>query len=260
MRECGCFVRFFKATERTSGMELWPAIDLRGGKCVRLLQGDYARETVFAEDPVEMAKAFVAGGARRLHLVDLDGAKEGRPVQAGLVARIVAAAGVPCQVGGGIRTVETARAYIDAGVNRLVVGSVAIEQPDLLDRLALSHPDRIVLGLDARDGKVAVRGWLETSPLTALDVARRHGHLRLAAIVYTDIAKDGMLAGPNLPALAEMIAAVRLPIVASGGISNADDLRQVARIGAAGCIVGRALYDGGLSLADAIDAAGERVC
>jgi phosphoribosylformimino-5-aminoimidazole carboxamide ribotide isomerase len=239
-------------------MELWPAIDLRGGKCVRLLQGDYARETVFADDPVGMAKAFVTGGAQRLHLVDLDGAKDGRPTQADLVARIVAAAGVPCQVGGGIRTVETARAYAEAGVARLVVGSVAIEQPELLERLATAHPGRIVLGLDARDGMVAVRGWLETSRLAALDVARRHADLPLAAIVYTDIAKDGMLAGPNLPALAEMIAAVRLPVVASGGVAVADDLRQIARIGAAGCIVGRALYDGGLSLADAIDAAGER--
>jgi phosphoribosylformimino-5-aminoimidazole carboxamide ribotide isomerase len=170
---------------------------------------------------------------------------------------MVAAAGVPCQLGGGIRSLETARAYAAAGVARLVVGSVAIEQPALLEELATALPGRIVLGLDARDGRVAVRGWLETSPLTAVAVAQRHEGLPLAGIVYTDIATDGMLAGPNLAALEEMIRAVKLPVVASGGIAKAEDLRQVARIGAAGCIVGRALYDGGLSLAEAAAACGE---
>jgi phosphoribosylformimino-5-aminoimidazole carboxamide ribotide isomerase len=238
-------------------VELWPAIDLRGGKCVRLLQGDYDRETVFGDDPVAMVRRFVAQGAKRLHIVDLDGAKAGRPVQADLIGRMVAAAGVPCQLGGGIRSLETAQAYAEAGVARLVVGSVAIEQPALLEELATALPDRIVLGLDARDGRVAVRGWLETSPLTAVAVAQRHEGLPLAGIVYTDIATDGMLAGPNLVALEEMIRAVKLPVVASGGIATAEDLRQVARIGADGCIVGRALYDGGLSLADAALACGE---
>ena len=238
-------------------MELWPAIDLRGGKCVRLLQGDYDRETVFGDDPAAMVRRFVAQGAKRLHIVDLEGAKAGQPVQADLIARMVAAAGVPCQLGGGIRSLETARAYAAAGVARLVVGSVAIEQPALLEELATALPGRIVLGLDARDGRVAVRGWLETSPLTAVAVAQRHEGLPLAGIVYTDIATDGMLAGPNLAALEEMIRAVKLPVVASGGIAKAEDLRQVARIGAAGCIVGRALYDGGLSLAEAAAACGE---
>ena len=238
-------------------MELWPAIDLRGGKCVRLLQGDYDRETVFGDDPVVMVSRFVAQGAKRLHIVDLDGAKAGRPEQADLIARMVAAAGVPCQLGGGIRSLETAKAYAAAGVARLVVGSVAIEEPALLEELATALPGRIVLGLDARDGRVAVRGWLETSPLTAVAVAQRHQGLPLAGIVYTDIATDGMLAGPNLAALEEMIGAVKLPVVASGGIATAEDLRQVARIGAGGCIVGRALYDGGLSLADAALACGE---
>jgi len=238
-------------------MDLWPAIDLRGGRCVRLLQGDYDRETVFSDDPVAMAGRFVAQGARRLHIVDLDGAKAGDAIQAELVGRMIAAAGVPCQVGGGIRSLETARAYAAAGVARLVVGSVAIEQPDLLADLAAALPGRIVLGLDARDGMVAVRGWLETSRLAAVDVARRHAALDLAGIVYTDIATDGMLQGPNLSALREMIEATPLPVVASGGIATAHDLRDVASIGAEGCIVGRALYDGGLSLADAIAACGE---
>jgi phosphoribosylformimino-5-aminoimidazole carboxamide ribotide isomerase len=239
-------------------MELWPAIDLRGGRCVRLLQGDYDRETVFGDDPVEMVRRFIAGGARRLHVVDLEGAKAGTPVQAELVGRMVAAAGVPCQLGGGIRSVETARAYLAAGVDRLVVGSVAIENPALLEKLAHAFPGRMVLGIDARDGKVAVRGWLETSSLGAIDVAKRHEHLPLAGIVYTDIAKDGMMSGPNILALAEMVRAVRLPVIASGGVSNAGDIRDAAAAGAAGCIVGRALYEGSLTLAQATDAAGEQ--
>ena len=161
-------------------------------------------------------------------------------------------------MGGGIRSVETARAYVAAGVDRLVVGSVAIENPALLAELAHAFPGRIVLGIDARDGKVAVRGWLETSLLGAIDVAKRHEQLPLAGIVYTDIAKDGMMSGPNIPALAEMVRAVRLPVIASGGVSNAGDIREAATAGAAGCIVGRALYEGSLTLAAAADAAGER--
>jgi phosphoribosylformimino-5-aminoimidazole carboxamide ribotide isomerase len=238
-------------------MELWPAIDLRGGKCVRLLQGDYDRETVFGEDPVAMVREFVAAGARRLHIVDLDGAKAGSPVQADLVARMVAAAGVPCQLGGGVRSRESAAAYLAAGVSRVVVGSVAIEQPDVFAALVDEFPGRIVLGLDAREGRVAVRGWLETSPLLAVDVALRHADRPLAGIVYTDIATDGMLSGPNLPALREMIAAVSLPVVASGGVAGAADIRAVAAIGAAGCIVGKALYSGAVTLPDALTAAGE---
>ena len=187
-----------------------------------------------------------------------DGAKAGTPVQADLVSRMVRAAGVPCQLGGGIRSLETARAYAESGVSRLVVGSVAIEQPDLLEAMALDLPGRIVLGLDAREGRVAVRGWVDTSPLAAVDVARRAAGLPLAAVVYTDIATDGMLGGPNLEALREMVRSVSLPVVASGGIAVAEDLRRVAAIGARGCIVGRALYDGGLSLPEALAASGDR--
>mgnify|MGYP002631134625 FL=1 len=224
---------------------------------MRLLQGDYDRETIFGEDPVAMARGFVTAGARRLHIVDLDGAKDGVPMQAELVGRMVAAAGVPCQLGGGIRSLETVGRYLAAGVDRVVVGSVAIESPELLTEMAAAFPGRIVLGLDARDGRVAVRGWLETSPLEALDVARRHAGLPLAAIVFTDIATDGMLSGPNLPALAAMVQAVPLPIVASGGIASAADIRHVAATGAAGCIVGRALYEGAVTLPAAVEAAGD---
>lgn len=238
-------------------MELWPAIDLRGGCCVRLQQGDYGRETVFGNDPVETVKQFTHAGCRRLHIVDLEGAKDGAAVQRDLIARMVAAAGVPCQIGGGIRSRETITTYLEAGVTRLVVGSVAIEQPEQFAEWARTFPGRLVLGLDARDGRVASRGWLETSSLEAVELARRSADLPLAAIVYTDIARDGMLQGPNLPALAAMIEASPHPVVASGGIAGADDLRAVAATGAAGCIVGRALYDGGLTLAAASTAAGE---
>jgi phosphoribosylformimino-5-aminoimidazole carboxamide ribotide isomerase len=238
-------------------MELWPAIDLRGGRCVRLLQGDYDRETVFGDDPPAMARSIVVGGARRLHIVDLEGAKEGLQVQAETIRRMVAAAGVPCQVGGGIRSRAAAEASFAVGVARIVVGSAAIEHPELLAELAHAFPGRIVLGIDARDGIVAVKGWTESSSLRAVDLARQTQELPLAGIVYTDIARDGMLQGPNLEELATMIAAAACPVIASGGIAGADDLRRVAAVGAAGCIVGRALYDGGLSLADAIAAAGE---
>ena len=238
-------------------MELWPAIDLRGGRCVRLLQGDYDRETVFGEDPVAVARDFVAAGARRLHLVDLDGAKVGEPVQADLVRRIVAATGVPCQLGGGVRSRATAAAYLAAGVQRVIIGSLAVEDPEAFAVIAREYPGRIVLGLDARDGRVAVRGWLETSGAEAVDIAKRHAALPLAALVYTDIATDGMLSGPNLGALKEMIAATPLPVVASGGVANAADIGRVAGIGAAGCIVGKALYAGAVSLPAALAAAGE---
>ena len=238
-------------------MELWPAIDLRGGRCVRLLQGDYDRETVFGEDPVAMARGFAAAGAKRLHIVDLDGAKAGGPVQADLVGRMVAATGLPCQLGGGVRSRETAAAYLAAGVSRVIIGSLAVEEPDAFIALVEEFPGRIVLGLDARDGRVAVRGWLETSGALAVEIARQHARLPLAAIVYTDIATDGMLSGPNLPALREMIAATPLPVIASGGVANADDIRRVAEIGAAGCIVGKALYAGAVTLPAALAAAGE---
>jgi phosphoribosylformimino-5-aminoimidazole carboxamide ribotide isomerase len=204
-----------------------------------------------------MVGRFLAGGARRLHIVDLDGAKAGTAVQADLVRRMAAAAGIPCQVGGGIRTAETAAAYLDAGLARVILGSVAIEDPALLERLALAHPGRIVLGLDARDGRVAVRGWIDTSPLLAVEVAKRHAGLPLAGIVYTDIATDGTMAGPNLEGLEEMLAVAEAPVIASGGIATLDDIGRVRAIGCAGCIVGRALYDHAFTLPDAVFAAGD---
>jgi phosphoribosylformimino-5-aminoimidazole carboxamide ribotide isomerase len=238
-------------------MLLLPAIDLRGGRCVRLRQGDYARETVFSDDPGGVARHWVEHGAQALHLVDLDGAKDGRPVNLPAVRAIVEAAGVPCQLGGGLRSEDDLAAAFAAGVRRLIIGTRALKAPDWFGRMAERYPGRLLLGLDARDGRVATEGWLDVSDCSAVELARRWEHLPLAGLVYTDIAKDGMLAGPNLHALAEMTAATRLPVIASGGVTTADDVRAVARLGLAGCIIGRALYEGTVTLEAALAASRE---
>ena len=240
-------------------MQIWPAIDLRGGKCVRLQQGDYGRETVFGDDPAQMARHWVSEGARALHLVDLDGARDGRPTNLPSVKSILSAVDVPCELGGGIRDEATAGLLLEAGLARVVIGTRAIADPDWLCRLARAFPDRVVLGIDARNGMVATDGWLETSSVAATELARRFAKEPLAAIIYTDIATDGMLCGPNVAAMKEMRDAVRLPVVASGGVHTADDVRSLAALSLAGCIIGRALYDGKITVRDAIAAAeGER--
>jgi phosphoribosylformimino-5-aminoimidazole carboxamide ribotide isomerase len=236
-------------------MELWPAIDLRGGKCVRLVQGDYARETVFGNDPAAMARRWVAEGARQLHLVDLDGARDGHAVNHEAVAAIIRAVDVPCELGGGIRDEATVRDWLGLGLARLVVGTQAIKHPDWFRAMGRQYPGRLALGIDARDGRVATDGWRETSAVDAVDLAREFASEPLAAIIYTDIAKDGMMSGPNGPAMAAMAAAVPVPVVASGGVTTADDVRQLAHTGVAGCIIGRALYEGTLKLSEAFAAA-----
>jgi len=238
-------------------VEVWPAIDLRGGQCVRLQQGDYRRETVFGDDPVEVAKRWVSLGAKRLHLVDLDGARDGRPANLSSVAAIVRVAGVPCQLGGGIRNEQTIAELLDLGVQRVIIGTLAMEEPDWFRQMCRTYPQRLVLGIDARDGRVATRGWLQTSSVSAVELALMFASEPLAAIVYTDISRDGMLSGPNVAAISEMCAAVSLPVIASGGVSSREDIVQLAAIPAAGCIIGRALYEGRLSLAEAMEAAGE---
>ena len=235
-------------------MEIWPAIDLRGGNCVRLQQGDYQRETVFSGDPAAMAQHWVALGARQLHLVDLDGAKEGRPANLASVRAIVQAVAVPCELGGGIRSQQTIRELLDLGLQRLVVGTLAIQRPDWFRQMCRKFPRRLVLGIDARDGRVATHGWLETSDVAATELARQFAAEPIAAVVYTDIATDGMLSGPNLAAMAEMRAAVDLPVVASGGVTTKEDVARLAAIPMAGCIIGRALYEGTLTLPDALAA------
>ena len=231
--------------------EVIPAIDLLGGRCVRLAQGDYARATVYREDPAEQARAFAAHPIPRLHVVDLDGAREGRPRNALAIARIVASVGrVPVQLGGGIRSLEAVESALALGVDRVVLGTAALRDPALLALACRRHPGRVAVGIDARDGLVAVGGWLETTGTSALDLARGVEQAGAAAIVYTDIARDGMLSGPNLAATAELAEAVRLPVIASGGIGSEADLERAAACEAlSGAIVGRALYTGAIDLA-----------
>jgi phosphoribosylformimino-5-aminoimidazole carboxamide ribotide isomerase len=232
-----------------------PAIDLRGGQCVRLRQGDYARETVYDADPAAVARRWAEQGAAFLHLVDLDGAREGHPVNAAAVRAIVAAVAVPCQLGGGVRSQNHLDEVFSWGVARVVLGTRALQDPNWCAAMCRRYPDRIVLGIDARDGKVATEGWLHTSERTAVDLAREASAWPPAAIVYTDISRDGMLSGPNVEATARLAAAVPLPVIASGGVSTLDDIVRLADAGLHGCIVGRALYEGRLELAAAIRAA-----
>ena len=236
-------------------MEVWPAIDLRGGKCVRLQQGDYDRETVFGDDPETIARQWADQGARHLHLVDLDGARDGQPKNLAAVSAILKAVELECELGGGIRDEKTIRGLLDLGLRRLVIGTLAIREPDWFRAMCRLFPHRLVLGIDARDGLVATHGWLQTSNMAATEVARQFSKEPLAAVIYTDIATDGMLAGPNLAAMAEMQAAVDLPVIASGGVTTAADVAQLAAIPMAGCIIGRALYEGTITLPDALAAA-----
>lgn len=236
-------------------MEIWPAIDLRGGNCVRLLQGDYSRETVFGCDPAAMARRWVAEGARCLHLVDLDGARDGRSVNRDAIAAIVGAVDVPCELGGGIRDEETIRQMLDLGLTRLVIGTKALKDPAWFQEMCRRFPGRLAAGIDARDGRVATDGWLATSEISATDLARLIAREPIAAIIYTDIARDGMMAGPNFAAMDEMNRAVDVPVVASGGVTAADDVRRLADPGLTGCIIGRTLYEGKLTLSAALAAA-----
>jgi len=240
-------------------MQIWPAIDLRGGKCVRLQQGDYNRETIFGDDPTEMARRWVSDGARFLHLVDLDAARDGQLANRQAVADIVKQVGIPCELGGGIRDEATIRVWLDAGLSRLVVGTKALKDPDWFREMCELFPGKLALGLDARNGLVATDGWLETSRVRATDLARQFAGLPLVSIIYTDIARDGMMSGPNFEGVAEMKAAVSTPVIASGGVTTADDIRRLAKIGVAGCIVGRSLYDGKLTVTEAIAAANPEI-
>jgi phosphoribosylformimino-5-aminoimidazole carboxamide ribotide isomerase len=237
-------------------MEIIPAIDLLGGACVRLHQGDYDQVTRFSDDPVAQAMSWQRQGARRLHLVDLDGAKSGEPVNDSAVRAITAALAIPVQLGGGVRTLERAETLLACGLDRVILGTAALENPELVKTLASRHPGRIVVGIDARDGKVATRGWLETSNTEATGLAAALSNTGIAAIISTDIATDGTLQGPNLAALRSMAAASAVPVIASGVGCMADLLALLALepLGINGVIVGRALYDGRVDLAEAIKA------
>ena len=233
-------------------MQIWPAIDLLGGKCVRLQQGDYGRETVFSEDPVAVALQFQQAGARHLHLVDLDGARDGRPTNRAVIREIVSAVDMQCELGGGVRSQTIIDDLLALGLDRLVLGTAALKNADWFREMCATYPKQLVLGIDAREGYVATDGWLETSSVRATELAEQFLDVPLAAIVYTDIATDGMMQGPNVPEMAHMQRRVSVPVVASGGVTTIHDVSELAAAGLAGAIIGRALYEGTIDLAAAI--------
>ncbi len=236
-------------------MILFPAIDLKNGEAVRLEQGDMARATVFNRDPAAQAKAFEAQGFEYLHIVDLDGAFAGKPMNAAAVERIIAAVSIPVQLGGGIRDRATIDSWLAKGVTRVIIGTAAVRNPALVKEAARTYPGRVAVGLDARDGRVAVEGWAATSELIALDVAKRFEAAGVAAIVHTDVTRDGMLKGPNLDATIALAEAISVPVIASGGFASIEDIRALLAPRArklAGAIVGRALYDGRIDAAAAL--------
>lgn len=233
-------------------MIIYPAIDLRDGKCVRLVEGDFSRETVFDADPAAVARRWAEAGAEWLHVVDLDGAVAGRPVNLPAIEAISAAVDVPIQLGGGLRTLENLESAFAAGISRTILGTVALEVPELVAAAVERWGDAIAVGLDARDGKLATRGWLDQSDALAVDVARALQAVGVRHFIFTDIRRDGTLSGPNLESLAELIAAVDADVIASGGVGRLADIEAAREVGAAGAIVGRALYDGRVDLAEAI--------
>jgi len=230
-------------------MDILPAIDLRGGRCVRLEQGDFKKEKVFDEDPVAVARRFEAEGAEWLHVVDLDGAREGRPQNLDTIDAMIRTVKISVEVGGGIRTTQAVAEMLDAGAQRVVVGTRAVRE------VAEQFPGRIALGLDAREGLVAVEGWGKQTGRSAARTLKRFQDLTLAAIVYTDIARDGMMSGPNVEATAALVKAGPFPVIASGGVTTVEDIRRLKAAGAAGAIIGRALYEGKLTLKAALEAA-----
>ncbi len=244
-------------------MDLYPAIDLRGGRCVRLTQGDFDRETVYGDDPVAQARIFSDAGAPWIHVVDLDAARTGEPVNRPVIAAIAAAVGVPVQTGGGVRDDASAEALLEAGVARVVVGTAALERPDWAASLAARYPGRVALGLDVRGREVAVRGWTEGSGQQLADVVERFDQAGFAALVVTQIHVDGVGTGPDLDLYAELLETAETEVIASGGVGNAEHVRTLAGLGAdradatplAGAIVGKALYDGSITIDDALAAA-----
>lgn len=240
-------------------MNVIPAIDLLEGRCVRLYQGDYARSQVFNDNPVEVARQWVDQGAPRLHVVDLDGAKAGKPVNTKSIEAIVQAVSVPVQIGGGLRDRTGVAQLLDIGVEQVILGTAAVEDHLLVKQLCAEFPEKIIVGIDARNGFVATRGWLETSQVQATELAQQMSELGVAAIIYTDIHRDGTLSGPNIEALRELARNLSIPVIASGGVSSITDLLSLLALeplGVSGVIVGRALYTGDISLKEALQAVG----
>ena len=235
-------------------MEVLPAIDLRGGRCVRLAQGDYERETVFDEDPAAVGQRWVTHGARRLHVIDLDGARDGVRANAEAVSTIVEAVDIPVQLGGGIRSADEARKLVDIGVDRVIFGTAAVEAPDEIQAAVRDlGAEHVIVSIDARDGMVQTRGWLEQSDLTALDLANSMVELGVRRFIYTDTSRDGTMAHPNFAAVAELRENLRYPIVVAGGIASIEDLVELARLNVEAAISGMAIYAGSLDLQSAIE-------
>lgn len=239
-------------------MVVIPAVDIKDGKCVRLLQGRMDAETVFSDQPADMARRWEDQGAELIHVVDLDGAVRKRPQNLSAIRKIIESVRVPIQVGGGIRDRDTMRMYLDSGAVRVVIGSGAVNNPEMVLAACSEFPEQIVLGIDARDGRVAIDGWTETTAVSAIDLARQFEGGGLAAINFTDIARDGMRTGPNIPAIQRFAEAISIAVVASGGVTTIEDIKALTRIqhaGITGVIIGRALYEGDLHLPEAIAAA-----
>ncbi len=239
-------------------MDIYAAIDIRGGKCVNLVQGDFARETMFYEDPREAARYFLESGTDWIHLVDLDGARSAQRTHASLASEIIRLAGpVPVQVGGGIRDLQAVREVLDAGAARVVIGTAAVRDPDLVPAAVQAFPGRIAVGVDARNGQVAIEAWAEDSSITTMELAATAADAGAAALVFTDVNRDGMLGKPNFEGTAELVRrhGHQLDVIASGGVHSKDDVAELAELGASGVIIGRALYTGDVTLADARRAA-----
>jgi phosphoribosylformimino-5-aminoimidazole carboxamide ribotide isomerase len=236
-------------------MYIIPAIDLRGGKCVRLIQGDYHRQINYEDNPVKQAEDFIGQGAEWVHIVDLDGAKVGRPVNTATISAIAALGKLKIEVGGGIRTEQDIKKLLDLGIERVIIGTQAVNDFEWFSDMAKRFPDKLSLGLDARGSHVVTAGWGTENPKSLLELAREAARLPIAAIIYTDVTKDGMLAGPNLDRTKVLIRTVPVPVIASGGVTTVEDIKNLASLGTAGAIVGRALYENTLTLLDAINAA-----
>lgn len=231
-------------------MMIYPAIDIKDGKCVRLTQGKFDKEKVYFESPPEVAKLWQEKGSKVLHIVDLDGALEGESKNLSVIKKIVEAVDIPIQLGGGIRSLETIKALIDIGISRVILGTKAIEDREMLRKAVKMYGNRIVVSIDAKDGYVALNGWTKTSEVIALDFAKELETLGVKTIVYTDIARDGMMKGPNFEAIKKMKEHVEIDVIASGGVTSLDDIIELSKIGVAGAIVGKALYEGKINLAD----------
>jgi phosphoribosylformimino-5-aminoimidazole carboxamide ribotide isomerase len=233
-------------------MILYPAIDILDGKCVRLMQGKFDQAKVYFEDPLDAAKKWADLGAQWLHVVDLNGAKEGKPVNVKPIERIMTSIDLPVQIGGGIRNQDTAEIFLTMGAGRVIIGSAAIEDPDLVQILCVKYEERVGVSLDAKDGRIAIHGWQDLSDKDVVEVAQHFESMGLHALVYTDIAKDGMMTGPNWDGMQKMIQSVGVHVIASGGVTTLDDAKRLKDMGAGGCILGRSLYEGTIDLAEAL--------